>query len=46
MDGLDLVPLVTSAQRFDWNEGTWILGEGLSCQPANRGTTWSRSITG
>ena len=28
MDGLDLVPLVTSAQRFDWNEGTWILGEG------------------
>ncbi len=28
MDGLDLVPLVTSAQRFDWHEGTWKLGEG------------------
>jgi carbamoyl-phosphate synthase small subunit len=28
MDGLDLVPLVTSAQRFDWLESTWNLGEG------------------
>jgi carbamoyl-phosphate synthase small subunit len=23
MDGLDLVPLVTSAQRFDWDETAW-----------------------
>ena len=28
MDGLDLVPLVTSTQRFDWLESTWNLGEG------------------
>src|ERR687889_1000656 len=28
MDGLDLVPLVTSAQRFDWDETTWELGDG------------------
>ncbi|WP_210485047.1 glutamine-hydrolyzing carbamoyl-phosphate synthase small subunit [Microvirga antarctica] len=28
MDGLDLVPLVTSSQRFDWQESTWELGEG------------------
>ncbi|WP_205800082.1 glutamine-hydrolyzing carbamoyl-phosphate synthase small subunit [Microvirga terricola] len=28
MDGLDLVPMVTSAQRFDWDETTWTLGEG------------------
>jgi carbamoyl-phosphate synthase small subunit len=32
MDGLDLVPMVTSTQRFDWNETSWTLGEsyGLS----------------
>ncbi|MBZ6078126.1 glutamine-hydrolyzing carbamoyl-phosphate synthase small subunit [Microvirga puerhi] len=28
MDGLDLVPMVTSTQRFDWDESTWTLGEG------------------
>jgi carbamoyl-phosphate synthase small subunit len=28
MDGLDLVPLVTGAQRFEWDETTWTLGEG------------------
>src|SRR6476469_8997144 len=27
MDGLDLVPMVTSTQRFDWNETSWTLGE-------------------
>ena len=32
MDGLDLVPLVTSAQRFDWDETTWELGEGYGRQ--------------
>ena len=26
--GLDLVPEVTAAQRFDWDETTWTLGEG------------------
>ena len=32
MDGLDLVPMVTSAQRFDWDETTWKLGEGYGHQ--------------
>ncbi|MBF9234286.1 glutamine-hydrolyzing carbamoyl-phosphate synthase small subunit [Microvirga alba] len=32
MDGLDLVPMVTSAQRFDWDESTWTLGEGYGKQ--------------
>ncbi|MGO4705551.1 glutamine-hydrolyzing carbamoyl-phosphate synthase small subunit [Microvirga sp. 2MCAF38] len=32
MDGLDLVPLVTSTQRFDWDETTWTLGEGYGHQ--------------
>jgi carbamoyl-phosphate synthase small subunit len=28
MDGLDLVPMVTSAQRFTWDETSWQLGRG------------------
>ena len=28
MDGLDLVPMVTSAQRFTWDETSWELGRG------------------
>ncbi|MDE2577421.1 MAG: glutamine-hydrolyzing carbamoyl-phosphate synthase small subunit [Hyphomicrobiales bacterium] len=28
MDGLDLVPGVTTAQRYDWDETTWMLGKG------------------
>ncbi|MCZ8096707.1 MAG: glutamine-hydrolyzing carbamoyl-phosphate synthase small subunit [Burkholderiales bacterium] len=28
MDGLDLVPMVTSAQRFSWDETSWELGSG------------------
>jgi len=32
MDGLDLVPGVTSAQRYDWDETTWTLGEGYGRQ--------------
>jgi carbamoyl-phosphate synthase small subunit len=32
MDGLDLVPMVTSAQRFDWDETTWKLGTGYEKQ--------------
>ena len=28
MDGLDLVPMVTSTQRFAWDETSWTLGEG------------------
>ena len=32
IDGMDLVPSVTTAQRFDWNEMTWVLGEGYGRQ--------------
>ncbi|MDB5650871.1 MAG: carbamoyl-phosphate synthase, small subunit [Hyphomicrobiales bacterium] len=28
IDGMDLVPGVTTAQRYDWDETTWKLGEG------------------
>jgi carbamoyl-phosphate synthase small subunit len=34
MDGLDLVPMVTSAQRFEWDETSWELGVGYSRQEA------------
>jgi len=30
--GMDLVPMVTSAQRFDWDETTWTLGQGYGRQ--------------
>ncbi|MCB8821513.1 glutamine-hydrolyzing carbamoyl-phosphate synthase small subunit [Microvirga rosea] len=36
MDGLDLVPMVTSAQRFDWEESTWKLGEGYTKQDGSK----------
>jgi carbamoyl-phosphate synthase small subunit len=32
IDGMDLVPSVTTAQRFDWDETTWVLGEGYGRQ--------------
>jgi carbamoyl-phosphate synthase small subunit len=32
MNGLDLVPLVTSTQRFDWDETTWEPGKGYGRQ--------------
>jgi len=28
MDGLDLVPLVGTTQRYEWDETTWVLGQG------------------
>jgi carbamoyl-phosphate synthase small subunit len=28
LEGMDLVPMVTSAQRFSWDETEWKLGEG------------------
>ena len=34
MDGLDLVPGVTAAQRYDWDETTWKLGESYGRQTA------------
>ncbi|MET0743994.1 MAG: glutamine-hydrolyzing carbamoyl-phosphate synthase small subunit [Microvirga sp.] len=32
MDGQDLVPMVTSAQRYGWDEVTWKRGEGYAKQ--------------
>ena len=34
--GLDLVPKVTTAQQFQWNETVWELGEGFGTQAAPR----------
>lgn len=28
--GMDLVPMVTSGQRFTWDEGEWVWGEGYA----------------
>ncbi len=28
--GMDLVPMVTSAQRFTWDEGEWVFGKGYA----------------
>ncbi|HWL05333.1 MAG TPA: glutamine-hydrolyzing carbamoyl-phosphate synthase small subunit [Xanthobacteraceae bacterium] len=28
LEGMDLVPMVTSAQRFDWDETSWEFGKG------------------
>jgi carbamoyl-phosphate synthase small subunit len=36
MTGLDLVPLVTTAQRFDWDETSWRWNEGYGRQDAPR----------
>ncbi|MDH7798616.1 MULTISPECIES: glutamine-hydrolyzing carbamoyl-phosphate synthase small subunit [unclassified Beijerinckia] len=32
IDGMDLVPDVTTAQRYTWDETTWVLGEGYGRQ--------------
>ena len=32
IDGMDLVPSVTAAQRYTWDETTWTLGEGYGRQ--------------
>jgi carbamoyl-phosphate synthase small subunit len=32
MNGLDLVPMVAGAQRFEWDETTWELGQGYGRQ--------------
>jgi carbamoyl-phosphate synthase small subunit len=45
MDGLDLVPLVTGAQRFEWDETTWTLGQGYG-RAEGQSITWSPSTTG
>jgi carbamoyl-phosphate synthase small subunit len=30
IDGMDLVPSVTSSQRYDWDQGVWSLGEDFA----------------
>ncbi|MDQ8726959.1 glutamine-hydrolyzing carbamoyl-phosphate synthase small subunit [Bradyrhizobium sp. LHD-71] len=32
LEGMDLVPMVTSAQRFVWDETPWVWGEGFGRQ--------------
>lgn len=34
IDGMDLVPSVTTAQRYDWTQRTWELGKGFGEQDA------------
>jgi carbamoyl-phosphate synthase small subunit len=36
MTGLDLVPLVTTAQRFDWDETSWRWDQGFGRREAQR----------
>lgn len=38
IDGMDLVPSVTTAQRYDWDQSVWELGKGFGRQdnPARR----------
>jgi carbamoyl-phosphate synthase small subunit len=32
LEGMDLVPMVTSAQRFNWDETEWVWGQGFGRQ--------------
>src|SRR5476649_740250 len=32
LEGMDLVPMVTSAQRFSWDETPWVWGQGFGRQ--------------
>jgi len=32
LEGMDLVPDVTTGQRYDWDETSWVLGEGYGRQ--------------
>ena len=36
IDGMDLVPGVTTAQRYDWDETTWELGKGYGHREQDR----------
>ncbi len=36
IDGMDLVPSVTTAQRYEWTQGTWELGKGFTEHDALR----------
>ena len=42
--GMDLVPMVTSGQRFTWDETPWEWGKGYGRQD-RPDSTWSRSTT-
>ncbi len=43
--GMDLVPMVTSGQRFTWDETPWEWGKGYGRQRRTASSTWSRSTT-
>ena len=45
LDGMDLVPEVTSGQSYTWDETRWVWGEGYGRQE-NPTCTWSPSTTG
>ena len=36
IDGMDLVPSVTTAQRYEWTQGTWELGKGFAAYDSLR----------
>ena len=48
--GMDLVPMVTSGQRFSWDETPWVWGQGFGRQtqsgiPRGRASTTASSAT-
>ena len=45
IDGMDLVPSVTSAQRYEWDQTSWTLGDGYG-GAARRDIASSPSTTG
>ncbi len=36
LEGMDLVPDVTTGQRYDWDETSWVLGEGYGRRTTDR----------
>jgi carbamoyl-phosphate synthase small subunit len=36
IDGMDLVPSVTSTQRYNWDETSWVLGDGYGTRREER----------
>ena len=42
---MDLVPMVTSGQRFTWDETPVAMGQGLRPAARTASSTWSRSTT-
>ena len=44
LEGMDLVPMVTTGQRYSWDETQWKWGEGYRAG-RTASFTWSRSTT-